>query len=171
VFRNLLVVIDGSASATDALAPAIEMARVSGARLGLLSVAATPARGIPLALPPFALPASQPRLAVQLEADAQRRLDEAERRVPAEVPVTKLLSHGSVADALLEAVRSGPWDLVVIGHRRRAGRWPRPDDVGAHLLRAASVPVLVVPSPTPPAPESLARSRAASWRHTRSAPR
>ena len=87
---------------------------------------------------------------------SQRRLDAADRTVPAEVPVTKLLSRGSVADTLIEAVRSGPWDVVVIGHGRPAGRWSRPRDVGAFLARAASVPVLVVPNPTPRAPSSPA---------------
>lgn len=156
MFRNLLVGIDGSLSARQALTRAIEIARASHGRLGLLSVAAGPARGISLALPPFALPAWRPQLAAQLETDAQRHLDTAERTVPADVPVTKLLGRASMADALLEHARQGPWDLIVVGHRSCADRWPLPRGVGTRLLRASPVPVLVVRSALQPR-EHLAR--------------
>jgi nucleotide-binding universal stress UspA family protein len=153
MFCNVLVGIDGSASAMQALAQAIEMARASGSRLGLLSVATRPSLGSRISLPPFALPISPPQLAAQLQADAQRHLDKAERMVPADVPVTKLLSlsRGSVSDAVLEHTRHGPWDLIVLSNRSAADRWPLRRGVGTRLLRAASVPVLVVPNASEPA--------------------
>ncbi len=167
MFRNLLVGIDGSASATQALAQAIDMARASRGRLGLVSVAARPSRGSRIALPPFALPISPPQLAAQLQADAQRHLDKAEPTVPADVPVTKLLSRGSVADALLEHTRDGPWDLIVLGQRSCADLGPLRRGVGMRLLRASPVPVLVVRSASEPplAPPRRSPTAARGWRH------
>jgi nucleotide-binding universal stress UspA family protein len=167
MFRNVLVGVDGSASATHALAEAIEIARASGGRLGLLSVAASPSRGIALALPPSVSPVSQAQLSAQLQAKAQRNLDEAERSVPADMPVTKLLSHGSVVRALLTRTHDGPWDLIVVGHRRAADRWPLRQSVGTRLLRASPVPVLVVSSASKPTPRRPRRLpiMARGWRH------
>jgi nucleotide-binding universal stress UspA family protein len=144
LFRNVLLGIDGSAEATDALSRAIGIARASGGRLGLLSVAATPSAWI--ALPPFALPVSRAQLAAELEAYAERQLCQAERAVPADVPVTKLMARGSVARALLAQVREGPWDLIVVGHSCCTRRWPLRRAAGARLLRESPVPVLVVRS-------------------------
>jgi nucleotide-binding universal stress UspA family protein len=162
VFRNVLVGIDGSASATQALGRAIEIARASGGRLGLLSVALRPSLGISLQRPPFVLPITTPQLAAQLQIHAQGHLDQADRTVPADVPVTKLVSRGSVADALLEHTRNGPWDLIVIGHRNSADHWPLRRGVGNRLLRASPVPVLVVRNASTPAPTPPRRSRRAA---------
>lgn len=155
MFRNVLLGIDGSPSATQALGRAIEIAQASGGRIGLLGV--VPAPGAWIAMTPFALPISTTQLAADLEADAQRHVDEAERAVPADVPVTKLLARGSVAEALLTQALDGPWDLIVVGHRASADRWPLRRGVGARLLRKSPVPVLVVrgASERAPAPVEL----------------
>jgi nucleotide-binding universal stress UspA family protein len=160
VFRNLLVGIDDSASAAHALTQAIEMARESGGRLGLLSVAATPAPGVSLALPPSALPTSKPQLAVQLVAQAQRRLDHAALAVPTEVPITKLLAHGNATRALLEHAQQGPWDLIVIGHHASTDRrWSR-RSVAARLLDQSPLPVLVATTAA-----EVARARTSGTHH------
>lgn len=130
MFRNVLVGIDGSANATAALAQAIEIARASRSRLGLLGVAPSPSLGSRMALPPFALPITPRRLAAELRRDARRYIDDAERTVPADVPVTKLLAVGSMAHALLDHTRDGHWDLIVIG----------PGSLADRLLRAIAVP-------------------------------
>jgi len=129
VFRNVLVAMDGSASGRQALVHAIEMARASGGRLGLLWAVPRPSVGI---WRMKALPMVDPGPG-ELEREAQRLLDEAERTVPADVPVTKLLTHARPADALLEEAAGGRWDLIVA---------TRP-------LRASPVPVLVIPSAPP----------------------
>jgi nucleotide-binding universal stress UspA family protein len=149
VFRNVLVGVDGSPSAAQALAEAIDIARASGGRIGLLGVAGVPSPWI--ALTPFALPVSRTDVAAQLDAEALRHVDEAERCVPADVPVTKLLAHGSAAKALLAHADGGRWDLVVVGHRTSRDRRPLRGGVGDWLLRRSPVPVLVIRS-APAAP-------------------
>lgn len=137
MFRNVLLGTDGSASAAQALDRVIEIARESRGRIGLLAVAAEPSACVALA--PFALAVSCAGLRAQLEAEAQRHIDEAERAVPADVPVTKLLARGRPADALLAQALDGPWDLIVVGDG-----WPLRRRAGARLLRTSPVPVLVV---------------------------
>lgn len=150
MFRNVLVGIDGSANATAALAQAIEIARASRSRLGLLGVAPSPSLAARMAMPPFALRITPRRLAAELRRDAQRHVDDAERTVPADVPVTKLLAVGSMARALLDHTREGGWDLVVVGPRSLTDR----------SLRATRVPVLIVPPACerPPAPRCFSGS-------------
>jgi nucleotide-binding universal stress UspA family protein len=131
VFRNVLMGVDGSAGAMEALARAVELAQASHGRRGLLAAIATPSPW--LSMPPFAHPVSRAQFAAELEAEAQRHVERAEQTVPADVPVTKLLARGRLADALLHEARHGAWGLIVVGHR-----------VSARLLRRSLVPVLVV---------------------------
>lgn len=142
MFRNVLVGIDGSESAQWALRHAIDIVGSCGGRIGLVSVVPEPSLWI--ALPPFALPLSQARLAEELEGEAKRHLDEAEHAVPTDVPVTKLLARGNASEVLVTHALDGPWDLIVVGHRRSLDRWPIARRVGAQLLRSSPVPVLIV---------------------------
>jgi nucleotide-binding universal stress UspA family protein len=144
VFRNVLVGVDGSPSAEQALDEAIDIARASAGRIGLLGVARTPSHWI--ALTPLALPVSRSELAAELDAEACRHVDEAERIVPADVPVTKLMAHGDPGQALLSHARAGRWDLVVVGHRMSRDRRRLRRGVGDWLLRRSPVPVLVIRS-------------------------
>lgn len=137
MFRNVLLGTDGSASAAQALDRAVEIASASRGRIGILAVAGEPSAC--MALAPFALAICCDRLRAELEAEAQRHIDDAERAVPADVPVTKLLAHGRPADALLTRALEGPWDLIVVGES-----WPLRRRAGARLLRTSPVPVLVV---------------------------
>jgi nucleotide-binding universal stress UspA family protein len=150
MFRNVLVGVDGSPSSARALEQAIDIARASGGRLGLLAVAPQPSSWV--CVTPFAMPVSSTLFAAQLDAEAQRHIDEAERTVPADVPVTKLLAHGSAAKALLAHAEAGPWDLVMVGHRHSSDRRLPRRGVGDWLLHRSPVPVLVVRSVPEPAP-------------------
>lgn len=141
MFHNVLMGVDGSASAAQALDRAIEIARASRGRLGLLAVAGEPSPCVALA--PFALAVSRSMLRADLEAEALRQLDAAERAVPPDVPVTKLLARGRPADALLTQALDGPWDLIVVGD----GGAPR------RLLRRSPVAVLVVQAESNPVAE------------------
>jgi nucleotide-binding universal stress UspA family protein len=105
-----------------------------------------------VAVTPFAIAICGTYLAGQLEAEALRHVDEAERTVPADVPVTKLMAHGNAAKALLALADTGRWDLVMVGHRPARDRWPFRHGTGDALLHRSPVPVLVVRS----APEATA---------------
>ena len=155
MFRNILVGLDGSASAARALAEAIDITRASGGRLGLLGVAPLPSHWV--SVTPFAMPVSTTDLAAQLDAETLRHVEEADRTIPADVPVTKLLAHGSPAKALLAHAESGRWDLVMVGHRAWSDRRRMRRGVGDWLLHRSPVPVLVVRS----APEPAAARRGA----------
>jgi nucleotide-binding universal stress UspA family protein len=140
MFRNILVALDGSDAGEDALREAIELARCTGARLTLLSVAA-PIRWR-LASPYIAPFPTDDELASQ----AQEIVDRAEAAVPDEIPVTTLVRSGPPAQAILERVDQGCHDLVVMGSHGRGL-------VGSLLLGSVSravaarspVPVLVRP--------------------------
>jgi nucleotide-binding universal stress UspA family protein len=156
MFRNLLVGVDGSERSDAALRRAIELARAAHGRIGLLSAVAQPT--IWLNISPLSATVSRPALVEELEQEALRDLQDADRLVPADVPVTKLLARGDAAAALRAQAHAGPWDVVVVGGgppaRRRLGR----RGVGASLLRSSPVPVLVVraePAVAPIAPEAV----------------
>jgi hypothetical protein len=155
MYGNVLVWIDDPVSAAQVLAAGVEMARASNGRLSLLTTAARPSRRISLALPPFALPVVRDRLAAQIDAEAQRRVDEYAQLVPADVPVTKLLSYRRMADALLVHTRTGPWDLVVVSLGAVGRRTPR-RCIRMRVLDTSSIPVLVLqhsPNPASPPPQ------------------
>jgi nucleotide-binding universal stress UspA family protein len=142
MFRNLLVGVDGSEGSDAALRRAIEMARAAHGRIGLLSAAAQPT--IWLNISPLSVSVSRPALIEELEQEALRQLQDADRLVPADVPVTKLLARGDAAAALRAQAHAGPWDVVVVGREPSAHRRPGRRSVAASLLRSSPVPVLVV---------------------------
>jgi nucleotide-binding universal stress UspA family protein len=88
------------------------------------------------------LPVSRDRLEQELLTWAQQNVEEAARQVPEHIPITKLVTRGRAAAALLREARTGCWDLVVVG--RSHGRRRLLGSVGERLNRRAGVPVLVV---------------------------
>ena len=138
MFHRILVAVDDSKAARRALERAVELVEAGHGRLGLLSSAPKPP---PLPAGPVALPVTQRQLEEDLLDWAQRNVERAERLVPVEIPVTKLVTRGSPGRALLREARTGCWDLIVVGqthrrfHVRRVGDW---------LNRRSPTPVLVV---------------------------
>jgi nucleotide-binding universal stress UspA family protein len=138
MFRSILVAIDESEAASAALGEAIDLARSEGARLTLISVAASPRI---LATGPYIPP-------VPTEDELVRRAEEvlarAEALVPEDVPVVTVIRRGAAAEGILERIELGGHDLVVMGSRG-LGR------VGGVLLGSVSgavaarspVPVLI----------------------------
>jgi nucleotide-binding universal stress UspA family protein len=140
MFHRILVGVDDSRAARQALARAIEVVQAGHGRLGLLSSAPFPP---PIAAAgPAVLPVSREQLERELVKWAERNVEDAAQNVPQEIPITKLVTRGPAGAALLREAQSGCWDLVVVGqsHRRH---WPL-GAVGDRLNRRSDVPVLVV---------------------------
>lgn len=139
MFRSILVALDGSASAANALEEAIAVARRDGARLTLISVAAPPRFRV---MSPYVLP--YPTEDDLLEA-AERIVDEAQALVPDEVPVCTVVRRGPAAKAILDRVTCGEHDLVVMGsHGRGRLRAFLLGSVSRAVARSSPVPVRVV---------------------------
>ena len=142
MFRNILVAVDGSHLATAALEEAIEMARRTGGRLTLISVAA-PIRWRPSG--PYMVPfPTEDELARQ----AQEVVDRAEALVPSDVPASTLVRSGPAAEAIVKRVDQGEHDLVVMGSRGlgRVGSLLL-GSVGRAVLAHSPVPVLIHRAP------------------------
>jgi nucleotide-binding universal stress UspA family protein len=141
VFHRILVGVDDSPAACRALQRAIELAEEGHGRIGILTSAPEPASVIWAG--PIAVPQSRAGMCQQLETWACRCIETAMETIPDDVPVTKLMTHGDPADALLQEAERGDWDLVVVGQASRKHRLPFQHPVGERL-RDLAIPVLVV---------------------------
>ena len=133
--------IDNRDELEAALQRAVELVEAGHGRLGLLCSAPGPP---PLAsFGPAVLPVTRAQLEEQLVEWAQRNVEDAAKLVPEEIPVTKIVAHGSPGRALLRETSSGLWDLVIVGQAHRNHR-PLLERVGDRLIRRSDTPVLVV---------------------------
>ena len=141
MFRNLLVLVDGSRHASQALTDAIELAEQSHGRLTLLtSVTRPPA----LAFANTDAVTAQ-TLSDEAESYAKQVLCDARDRVPADIPVTTLLSREPIRKAVLDELERGGHDLVVMGSRGHgAVASALVGSVSHFMLQHCPVPVLVV---------------------------
>jgi len=142
MFRRFLVAFDGSPHARRALGEAIELAEVTNGTLAVIVVApeasAWALGGV------YGMSADFGELERDILAEHQRMLDEAIGTVPAELPVTKRLAYGPPGPTIVDATRSGDYDLIVMGSRGRGGlRSLLLGSVSHHVLQASPIPVLV----------------------------
>jgi nucleotide-binding universal stress UspA family protein len=141
MFRNILVAVDGSTHADEALAQAIDLADCEHARLTLIA-------GVP-GLPPTASAGlSGPAFAV-MQADARSSaeavLRRARERVPDDLPVTTILTDEPIRPALIEQIKRGGHDLIAMGSRGRGAiRAALLGSVSHYILHHTSIPVLIV---------------------------
>jgi nucleotide-binding universal stress UspA family protein len=144
MFRNILVAIDGSADAEEALGHAIDLADCEHARLTIFSAVPTPP-GFAFATPGGAALAD---LAVRAEQETEAILRRALERVPESVSVTTVLGRAPAKNALLRQIKEGRHDVVVMGSRGRgAVRSALLGSVSHHVLHHSGVPVLITHSP------------------------
>jgi nucleotide-binding universal stress UspA family protein len=141
MFRNILVAVDGSADAQQALVQAIDLARSQNARLTLFSAVVAP--------PSVAYVGVSGDVTANLiheaEAEADATLRTAVERVPADVSVTTVLSGEPVRPALVSQIAAGEHDLVVMGSRGRGAlRSVLLGSVSHYVLNHSPVPVLIV---------------------------
>ncbi len=150
-YRNILVAVGPRAGRSAAVEYAIELALRDRARLTVVSAMGSPPMFIWL-VP--GLP-ENPLHALQRECD--QRLQTLARSMPPALSVITRLHHGNPVPALLEELRHGSYDLVVIGtdqHRR----WRWRSRLSRTLPGRSPASILIV-APVQPAVPSVAGRR------------
>jgi nucleotide-binding universal stress UspA family protein len=141
MFRNILVCVDGSAHAQRALSEAIDLASAERSRLTILTAIPRPPCWV---CNPVTAAGIEP-LAADLAAEAKATLTAAVDRVPASIPVTKILTREPIREALVARIGSGEHDLVVMGSRGRGALTASIlGSVSHYALNHSQVPVLIV---------------------------
>src|SRR6202012_6004199 len=141
MFRNILVCVDGSAHAERALQEAIDLATAERSRLTILTAIPRP----PYWASTPATAAGIEPLADKLPHEAKASLKAAGDSVPAEIPVTTILSREPIREALMARIHSGAHDLVVMGSRGRGALSASLlGSVSHYALNHSQVPVLIV---------------------------
>lgn len=144
MFHNILVSIDGSPHADQALREAVDIALADNSRLTLL----TSIRRCPSwAYSPVSAGAVQ-QLAADFEREAHRVMREALKRVPESIPVTKIITHEPIRTALMHQIKSGNHDLLVMGSRERGPVTASLlGSVSHYILNHSPIPVLIAHEP------------------------
>lgn len=146
VSRDILVVVQDSAAGREALRAAVAMAQSAGGRLTIMTPVQRPPAWVNT---PMTAAACGP-LARDLEREATGVLQAARDAVPADLPLTTILTRQPLCEAVQVRLAQHPHDLLILG-ACRAGR---------RLTRRSPVPVITVPdpavaearSPAPPRP-------------------
>ena len=140
MFRDILVAVDGSADAEEALTDAIDLAETEHTRLTLITaVPPIPATGL---LVPGAVTDDEVADAL---ATAEAILRRARDQVPDDVPVRTVVTRQPIRPALIRQIKAGRHDLVVIGSRGRgAVRSALLGSVSHYVLNHSPVPVLII---------------------------
>jgi nucleotide-binding universal stress UspA family protein len=146
VFKRILVPLDGSALARQALPLATELARSAHAKLLLLQAVAPTIEGYP-GFPPRGQPI--PQLAEVLEALRDQAMGELgaladELRVP-EMPVRTRVVNGHAAEVLVDEAKQREVDLIVMATHGYSGlrRWAL-GSVADKVLHATTTPLILV---------------------------
>jgi nucleotide-binding universal stress UspA family protein len=162
MFRNILISVDGSPHAEEALRQAIDIASAGNGRLTILTAVPKPS---PWAANPAAA-AIVEALSDELEHEFTDVSRHALSEIPESIPVTTIVTHEPIRLALEHQIESGKYDLLVMGSRGRGA-------ISASLLGSVShfalnhskIPVLIVhadeqPEAATPVPQTAAASSA-----------
>jgi len=148
LFSRILVPLDGSALAAEALTSASTLAQCSGARLILLRVV----QPVPLIITdvglPFAYPATVPdEVATRgLIEEATTELEDVARRVRAETGLdvdSFVVQGGSTAHEIIDFARGHHIDAIAISTHGRGASRLLVGSVADKVLRASELPTLV----------------------------
>ena len=157
MFHNILVALDGSQHADQALADAIDLAESEHTRLTLFTAVVPPSTVVYFGAAAGAIAT----LTRDAEAKAEAILSHARDRVPDDVSVTTVLTKDPVMPALISQIETGHHDLVVVGSRGRgAVRSALLGSVSHYVLHHSPVPVLIVHADPPSGPDSSATAGA-----------
>lgn len=141
MFQNILVAIDGSVDADQALTQAIDLADSEHARLTIFAAVVTPTASAYIG----AGAGVAATLTADAEVETEATLRSATQRVPEDVSVATVLSSEPVRLALIHQVEAGHHDLVVMGSRGRGAlRSVLLGSVSHYVLHHSPVPVLIV---------------------------
>jgi nucleotide-binding universal stress UspA family protein len=140
MFHSILVAVDGSPDAEQALTEAIDLAEGEHAPMTLITaVTQVPATAYMTAGEELG------RAVEDAHADAEAILRRARERVPDDVSVTAVLTVQPIRAALIDQIAEGEHDLVVMGSRGRgAVRAALLGSVSHYVLHHSPVPVLIV---------------------------
>jgi nucleotide-binding universal stress UspA family protein len=150
MYQRILVPLDGSARAEEALPIAARLARASGGAVVLLRVAEAPVLPVVATLPATAPTTPADALALPLiEAEHQAATAYLARMAQADiltgVAVETSVEASPVAATILDAAQARAADLIVLCRQGHTGlaRWA-PGSVAEKVARHATVPVLVL---------------------------
>jgi len=140
MFHNILVAVDGSPDADQALTHAIDLAESEHSRLTLITGVTEPPASVY-----FTGGEATGKLLQAVRSEAEAVLRCARDRVPDDVSVTTLLTEQPIRIALMRQLKDGRHDLVVMGSRGRgAVRATLLGSVSHYVLHHSPVPVLIV---------------------------
>lgn len=134
MFQRILVAIDGSPHAAQALSEAVDLAQRNNATLTVMTVVPDVSAWL-LSGGGYTGAVDFEALARESEGEHQQLLDSVVDALPKDLSVTKLLVHGRPAERILERLGSDRHGLVVMGSRGRG-------DVRSLLLGSVSHQVL-----------------------------
>ena len=140
MFHNILVAVDGSADADEALAQAIDLAESEHTRLTLMT-------GLAELSPTVYLLAGEEtgHLLENAHLQAEAILRQARDRIPDDLPVTTVLTDQPIRTALICQIKQGHHDLVVMGSRGVGELKGLLVGSTAHkVLHLAKCPVLII---------------------------
>ncbi|HEV2287848.1 MAG TPA: universal stress protein [Candidatus Acidoferrales bacterium] len=139
-FARILIAVDQSAFAAHAANIGIELAKSLGAELAFIHVVDT---AVASAAPDVGLPAD--KLIAMEKEEAKRLLSAFRERAGTSPLALEFLEMGKPATKIVDAAKSWPADLIVIGSHGRGGvERLLLGSVAESVVRHASCPVLVV---------------------------
>lgn len=153
--RNVLVAVDGTPEAWDAVGMAVQIVQQSRGRLTLLTVVVPAPAWTQVGL--FATPVDG-----GAERMAEEWLRELADAIPSDIPVTTQLLRGDAAHLIARRADEGNHDLVVLAAHEHGPIAAAIESVQRRLLRCSHVPVLSIHRPL--TPEEKAAERAAAER-------
>ena len=147
MFKHILVAVDGSSHSERALSEAIDLAQQGHANLTLATV--VPAIStLALGGGGFAPAADYQTLSDDLDREYKELLEAEETKLPEGDRFRAVMLRGQPAEAIVDELQAGGYDLVVVGSRGRGGlRSMILGSVSQGVLHASPVPVLVVHIP------------------------
>jgi len=151
--------VDGSSQADGALSEAIDLAECQNSRLTVLTAISRPPHW---ANTPMTVAGVEP-LCSELRHEAEVTLRTAVERVPDSIPVTTILSEDPIREVLIRQIRSGRYDLVVLGTRGRGALSAAVlGSVSHYALNHSEVPVLIIRAEGEDVPEPAFEATAAA---------